>query len=119
MCSTRIWGPVNRRMVGAIGAPGKRPVTAVLRAVGTRDDRPFPPDHRVLSRAPWPAPRGGRMLLRWRWRAVVPTGAVGLGIDATSARQRGAKMAAKGGYRDLGRSSQAPVVKQSRFGLTL
>jgi hypothetical protein len=73
MCSKRVVEPVQRRLVGALLAPGKRTSTAVRRVMGHSDDLHFQNDHRVLSRARWPALRGGRMLLRWLGRAFVPT----------------------------------------------
>jgi DDE superfamily endonuclease len=110
MFSTRVVAPVKRRLVGALLAPGKRTITAVRRVMGHRDDRHCQHSHRVLSRARWPALRGGRMLLRWLVRALVPTTPVVLGIDETMARRRGAQIAAKGIDRDPGRSSPAHVV---------
>jgi hypothetical protein len=73
----------------------------------------FQTSHRMLTRAHWPALREGCMLLRWQWRAVVPTGPVVIGLDETMARRRGAQLAAQGMSRDPGRSSPAPFVKAS------
>jgi DDE superfamily endonuclease len=72
MCSTRVFEPVKRLLVGAILAPGKRTITAVRRVMGPSNDLPFPNYHRVLSRARWSALRGGRILLRWLVRACRP-----------------------------------------------
>jgi hypothetical protein len=105
--SKRVFEHAKLLVIGAILAPGKRTVTAVLRVMGKRDDRHFQSDHRVLSRAPWPALRGGRRLLRLLVRACVPTGPVVIGIDETIARRRGEQMAAKGLDRDPVRSSPA------------
>ena len=68
--------------------------------MGKSDDRHFQNYHRVLSRAQWPALRGGCMLRRWLLRAFVPMGPVVIGIDETIERRRGEKIAAKGMYRD-------------------
>jgi len=38
---------------GAILAPGRRTVTAALRAIGLEDERHFTTYHRVLNRAAW------------------------------------------------------------------
>jgi hypothetical protein len=113
MFSKRVFEHVKLLMVGAVLAPGKRTVTSVLRVMGKRDDRHFQHYHRVLSRAPWPALQGGRMLLRWLLRIFVPTGPVVMGVDETIERRRGAKIAAKGMYRDPVRSSHAHLVNAS------
>jgi DDE superfamily endonuclease len=113
MFSKRVFAHVKLLIVGAILAPGKRTVTSVLRVMGKSDDRHFQNYHRVLSRAQWPALRGGRILLRLLVRAFVPTGPVVIGIDETIERRRGEKIAAKGIYRDPVRSSHAHLVKAS------
>jgi DDE superfamily endonuclease len=81
--------------------------------MGKSDDRHFQNYHRVLSRALWPALRGGRILLRLLVRAFVPTGPVVIGLDETIERRRGEKIAAKGIYRDPVRSAHAHLVKAS------
>jgi hypothetical protein len=111
--SKRIFEHVKLLVVGAILAPGKRTVTSVLRVMGKADDRHSQNYHRVLSRARWPALRGGRILLRLLVRAFVQPGPVVIGVDETIERRRGEKIAAKGIYRDPVRSSQAHVVKAS------
>jgi hypothetical protein len=113
MFSKRVVEPVKRLLVGAILAPGKRTITAVLRVMGHSDNVHFQNDHRVLSRARWPALRGGRIWLSSLVRAFVPTAPVVIGIDETIERRRGEKIAAKGIYRDPVRSSRAPFVKAS------
>jgi DDE superfamily endonuclease len=113
MFSKRVFEHVKLLLVGAILAPGKRTVTAVLRVMGQSDDRHFQNYHRVLSRARWSALCGGRILLRLLLHAFVPTGPVVIGIDETIERRRGAKIAAKGIYRDPVRSSHTHVVKAS------
>lgn len=113
MFSKRVFEHVKVLLVGAILAPGKRTVTSVLRVMGKHDDRHFQNYHRVLSRAQWPALRGGRILLRWLVRTFVPAGPVVIGVDETIERRRGEKIAAKGIYRDPIRSSHAHLVKAS------
>jgi DDE superfamily endonuclease len=110
MCSRRVFAPVKLLRVGAIFAPGKRPVTSVLRVMGTRDDRHCQRYHRALSRAPWPAWSGGPLLLRWLLPPFVPTGPVVGGIDETIERRRGEQSAAKGLSRHPVRASPAPLV---------
>jgi hypothetical protein len=112
MFSKRVFEHAKRLMVGAILAPGKRTVTAVLRVMGNADDRHFQNYHRVLNRARWPALRGGRILLRLLLRVFVPTGPVVIGIDETIERRRGEPMAAKGigtPYAPRIRTSSKPV----------
>jgi hypothetical protein len=111
--SERVFEHAKLLVVGAILAPGKRTVTAVLRVMGKSDERHFQNYHRVLSRARWPALRGGAILLRLLVRAFVPTGPVVIGIDETIERRRGEQIAVKGIYRDPVRSSHAHFVKAS------
>lgn len=51
-------------LVGAILAPGKRTVTAVLRVMGLRDERQFQNYYRVLNHAVWSPRAVSRALLR-------------------------------------------------------
>jgi hypothetical protein len=51
VCSRRVLAPVNRLSVGAILAPGTRPITAVVRGMGRGDEAHVQTDHRVLHRA--------------------------------------------------------------------
>jgi DDE superfamily endonuclease len=113
MFSKRVFEHVKVPLVGAILAPGQRTVTYVLRVMGKPDDRHFQNDHRVRSRAQWPALQGGRILLRGLVRTFVPTGPVVIGIDEAIARRRGETIAAKGIDREPVRSSQAHLVKAS------
>jgi hypothetical protein len=113
MFSQRVFAHAKRLMIGAILAPGKRTVTAVLRVMGNDNDRHFQNYHCVLNRARWPALRGGRILLRLLVRAFVPTGPVVIGIDETIERRRGEQIATKGIYWDPVRSSHAHFVKAS------
>jgi len=48
-----VWQHVQVLILGAILTPGKRTVTAALRAVGLADERRFTNYHRVLNRAAW------------------------------------------------------------------
>lgn len=111
--SKRVFEHMKLLVVGAILAPGKRTVTSVLRVMGRSHDQSFQNYHRVLNRAQWSTLRGGYILLRLLLRAFVPTGPVVIGVDETTERRRGEKIAAKGIYRDPVRSSQAHFVKAS------
>jgi hypothetical protein len=101
-------------VVGALLAPGQRTVTSALRVMGLSQERHFQSYHRVLSRATWSSREVSRILFGLLLQAFVPTDApVVVGIDETIERRRGAKIAAKGIYRDPVRSSRSFFVKTS------
>jgi hypothetical protein len=100
-------------MVGAIMAPGKRTVSAVLRIMGKGLVSEFQTYHRVLNRARWSALQGSRILLGQLVQAFVPQGPILMGVDETIERRWGGKIAARGIYRDAVRSSKSHVVKAS------
>ncbi len=109
----RTWRYAERLLVGAILAPGIRTVASALRVLGLADERHFVNYHRVLSRAPWSPRAASRILLALLVRAFVPTGPIVLGLDDTIERRRGAKIHAKGIYRDPVHSSHSHFVKTS------
>ena len=112
--SPRVWAWATTLLVGAILAPGPRTVAAALRVLGLEADRPFQNYHRVLNRARWSSRALSPILLGLLVRAFVAAGAPGLvGLDETIERRRGAKIAAKGIYRDPVRSSKEHFVKTS------
>ena len=112
--SERVWDWVQVLVVGAILAPGQRTVAAVLRVMGLSDERQFQNYHRVLNRARWSSRELSRRLLLAVVAAFVPNGGpVLVGLDETIERRRGAKIAAKGSYRDPVRSSKSHFVKAS------
>src|SRR6478735_6605572 len=112
--SERIWDWVQVLVVGAILTPGQRTVAAVLRVMGLSEERQFQNYHRVLNRASWSSLEAGRRLLGLLVEAFVPPdGPVVVGLDETIERRRGAKIAAKGIYRDPVRSSKSHFVKTS------
>jgi hypothetical protein len=100
-------------IAGAILAPGRRTVTAALSILGLREISTFTTFHRVLNRNRW-APRdlAGR-LLHQLVGAFVPEGPVVMAIDETIERRWGAKIRARGIYRDPVRSSHGHFVKTS------
>ncbi|MGB7085669.1 MAG: transposase [Phormidesmis sp.] len=51
--STRVWESALWLMIGAILAPGKRTVSAVLRVLGMSEAPHYQTYHRVLNRAVW------------------------------------------------------------------
>jgi hypothetical protein len=100
-------------LVGAILAPGKRTVTAALRVMGLAEERRFQNYHRVLNCARWSSRKTAGILLRLLVRTFLPRRPVLAGIDETLERRRGAKIAAKGVYRDAARSSKSCVTQAS------
>jgi hypothetical protein len=111
--SKRVWEHVEVLVVGALLAPGKRTVTAVLRVRGLSQEGQFQKYHRVLNRARWSSVAVARVLLGLVVDTFVPAGPVVIGIDDTLERRRGAKIKAKGIYRDPVRSSRSHMVKAS------
>jgi hypothetical protein len=111
--SKRVWEHAQVLIVGALLAPGKRTVTAMLRVMGLGQEPQFQKYHRVLNRARWSSLAVARELLEMIVPAFVPVGPVVIGIDDTLERRRGEKIKAKGIYRDPVRSSRSHVVKAS------
>jgi hypothetical protein len=111
--SKRVWHQAQVLLIGAILAPGKGTVTSALRVMGLSDERHFQNYHRVLSRAVWSSLEISCILLMLLVNVFVPKGPVVMGIDETLERRRGAKIKAKGIYRDPVRSSRSHFVKAS------
>jgi hypothetical protein len=112
--SERVWEWAKILLIGAILALGNRTVTAALRVMGLSNEAQFQNYHRVLNRDQWSSRQLSRILLRVLVRAFVPTDQpIVLGLDDHIERRRGAKIAAKGIYRDPVRSSKSFFVKTS------
>jgi hypothetical protein len=109
----RVWHHVQVLLVGAILSPGKRTITAVLRVMGLVHAKSFQQFHRVLNRAVWSSLEGSHLLWLLWVRLLAPTGPLVLGLGNTLERRRGAKIRAKGIYRDPVRSSHSHMVKAS------
>ena len=109
----RVFQSVQILVAGTILAPGKRTVSAALRVMGLAQERGFQNYHRVLNRAKWSALTGSRRLLLALIDAFLADGPLLMGLDDTIERRRGAKIAAKGIYRDPVRSSHGHFVKAS------
>ncbi len=109
--------PTWRRLlvlaVGAILTTHRRTVTAALRVTGRGMDKGFSRYHDVLSRSRWSPLAAARLLLAWLVATFVPAGPVVIGLDDTIERRWGAKIAARGIYRDPVRSSHGHFVKAS------
>ena len=105
--SERTWDWVPVLVVGAILAPGKRTVTAVLRVMGMSEERQFQRYHRVLNRAVWSSLRISQILLGLLVITFVPPGwPVIVAADETLERRQGDKIKAKSVFRDAARSSK-------------
>ena len=113
MFSRRIWLRAQILLMGAILAPGQRTVCAILRIMGLSAEKHFQNYHRVLNRAIWFSREGSRLLLSILVAAFAALGPVVMGLDDTIERRRGAKIKAKGIYRDPVRSSHSHFVKAS------
>jgi len=111
--SKRVWQHVQILLLGAILAPGQRTVTAILRIMGLSCEKHFQNFHRVLNRAIWSSREASRVLLGLLVATFAVFGPVVLGLDDTIERRRGAKIKAKGIYRDPVRSSHGHFVKAS------
>jgi len=111
--SKRIWQHIQVLVIGAILAPGKRTVTAVLRIMGLSQEKHFQNYHRVLNRAVWSGLEISRILLILLITTFALLGDSVMGIDETIERRRGEKIKAKGIYRDPVRSSHSHFVKAS------
>ena len=114
--SERIWDWVQVLVVGAILAPGKRTVSAILRVMGLSDDAQFQNYHRVLNRAKWSSLRLSQILLGLLIAAFLAAGApLIIAADETLERRKGSKIKQKGAFRDACRSSKSRIV--TSFGL--
>lgn len=107
------WRRVVVLVTGAILAPQRRTVTAALRAAGLEQMPDFARFHAVLNRACWSALAVSGGLLALLVAAFVPTGPVVIALDDTIERRWGAKIKARGIYRDPVRSSHGHFVKTS------
>jgi hypothetical protein len=106
LLSRRVWRHALVLVAGTILAPGKRTVCAALRAMGLSQTKRWSCYHRVLNRARWSSLAVARALLGLLVAAFAPVGPLVFGLDETIARRWGAKIAARGLYRDAVRSSR-------------
>ena len=108
-----VWQRAQILLTGAMLTPGRRTVAAILRVMGLSEVRQFKNYHRVLSRARWSGLASSRLLLRLLIQRFAPSGALVMGLDDTIERRWGAKIRARGIYRDPVRSSRSHFVKVS------
>ena len=108
------WRKAQLLLVGTILTPGQRTVAAALRVMGLSDDRNYARYHEVLNRAVWSSREVARVLLLLLLQHLDHgDGPLVFGIDETLERRRGAKIRARGIYRDAVRSSRHQLVKAS------
>ena len=107
------WQRVLILATGAILTTHRRTVAAALRVTGRGEDAGFSRYHDVLSRSRWSTLTAARLLLLRLVATFVPAGPVVIGLDDTIERRWGAKIAARGIYRDPVRSSHGHFVKAS------
>ena len=86
---------------GTILAPGRRTVTAALRAMGLADEKRFEKYHRVLNRDRWSPWLVSQILLALLIRIFVPDGGIlVIAVDEHLERRWGPKIKYKGVFRD-------------------
>lgn len=114
--SERVWVWAQILAMGAILAPRRRTVTAILRIMGLGHDRWYQNYHRVLNRARWSSLEVSRVLLRLLVAAFVAgEDTLVLAADETLERRRGPHIRGLSCFRDAARSSRKNKVKS--FGL--
>ena len=108
------WRLVLVLVMGALLAPGKRTVSACLRITGRAMATNYSSYHQVLNRARWKPRDLARRLARSLVEHLLDkTDPVIIGLDDTIERRWGARIRARGIYRDPVRSSHGHFVKSS------
>jgi hypothetical protein len=113
-----VWRHVLVLVCGTLLAPGRRTVAAALRVMGLGGATGFAVYHRVLSHGHWCSRALAHRLLLLV-AAFVPDGPVVVGLDDTIERRWGARIAARGIYRDPVRSSRGHFTQGQRPALAL
>lgn len=111
--SKPVWESALVLLVGAILAPRKRTVSAILRVMGLSQAPNYQTYHRVLNRAVWSSRKASYILLCHLIKVFVPKGPLLMGLDDTIERRWGKRITARGIYRDSVRSSDEHFVKAS------
>src|SRR3712207_6697940 len=107
------WRHVLVLVCGTLLAPGRRTVAGALRVMGLGQVAGFAVYHRVLSHGRWRSRAVAHRLLLLLVAAFAPDGPVVVGLDDTIERRWGARIAARGIYRDPVRSSHGHFVTAS------
>jgi hypothetical protein len=109
--SQRTWEWVQTLVIGAILAPERRTVTAILRIMGLSAERQFQRYHRVLNRVKWSGLLISRILVTMLVTTFLAAGVpLIVAVDETIERRRGDKIGAKGVFRDAVASSKKHVI---------
>jgi len=112
--SKKVFEHVKVLLLGALLAVGRHTVCAALRFCGLTREPNFHKYHRLLSLVKWSALKASRILLHLVLECFTTSEEpLVFGIDETIERRSGAKIKAKGIYRDPVRSSQKQLVKCS------
>ncbi len=111
--SSPTWRLVAVLVMGALLAPGKRTVSACLRVTGRAMCETFSSYHQVLNRARWDPRDLSRRLVLVLVARLAGQGPIIIGLDDTIERRWGARIKARGIYRDPVRSSHGHFVKTS------
>ena len=111
--SSPTWRLVLVLVMGALLAPGKRTVSACLRVTGRAMCETFSSYHQVLNRARWDPRDLARRLVLLLVARLAGQGPIIIGLDDTIERRWGARINARGIYRDPVRSSHGHFVKTS------
>src|SRR5687768_12991768 len=92
--SKAVWPHAQVLLTGAVLAPGKRTVTAILQIMGLSTHTDFQTYHRVLNRAVWSPLKASGLLLRVLVAVFIPWEVIVLGLDDTIERRRGKQIKA-------------------------
>ena len=111
--SRPVWKNALTLIIGTILCRGKRTVCAALRIMGLSNETSFAKYHHVLNRVEWSPLLAAKILLGMLVSMIGSGNPLVMFIDETLERRKGAKIKAKGYYRDAVRSSKKIVVKSS------
>ncbi len=111
--SPAVWPCAQTLLLGAIVAPGKRTVSAILRTLGIGQAVGFQNYHRVLNRTAWSSLAAARLLFLRLVDTFGGGGPLVFGMDETIERRWGPCISARGIYRDAARSSKSVTNKTS------
>jgi hypothetical protein len=104
------WKKSLTLLFGTIICTGKRTVCSALRAMGLENETSFSKYHHLLNRTNWSLLKAAKILF-FILLPLIKNNPIILDVDETLERRKGAKIKAKGYYRDAVRSSKSQVVK--------